>query len=156
MNVLQKLADFAGGSLFKEISTTIKDYFPPSMSDKEKAEMQLKVDRLLIEKRSQVRNEINAASRALDKRIAEQEGTAKDLLAMPVIGRVVLFLRGIQRPVWGFSTLYINYLWFSGGVEMTEQQGSALFVINMIVLVFLFGERTIKNLEPVISKVFAK
>jgi len=104
----------------------------------------------------EVNDNLADAEKTLNKRIAQQEGTAKDLLQLPVIGRLVLFLRGLQRPVWGFFVMYIDYLWFTTPVTYTEQQQTALMLINILVLGFLFGERTLKNLEPLILKVFAK
>ena len=166
MNVLSKVTDFVGGSLFKEIKEAVITYFPPDMSPQQKAEAELKLEKLMSEKTIEANKALTDAATQLDKRIAEQEGTAKDLLAMPVLGRLVLFLRGLQRPVWGFFVMYIDARWFTtpsskviDGVTVatyTEQQQTALIVINLLVLGFLFGERTVKNLEPIIIKVFGK
>ena len=46
--------------------------------------------------------------------------------------------------------------WFFDVHDFSEQQQTAMIVINILVLGFLFGERTIKNLEPLIIKVFGK
>lgn len=157
MSFLGKLTEFVGGSLFKEIKEGIMAYFPPDMSPAEKAEAQLKIERFLHEKEIQTNQQLTDAAAQLDRRIQEQEGTAKDLSQMPILGRIVLFLRGLQRPTWGFATLWMDWKWFFGsGYDFNEQQQTALIVINILVLGFLFGERTIKNLEPLIIKVFAK
>lgn len=157
MKLLSKLTDFVGGSLFKEIKEGVMAYFPPDMSPQQKAEAELNITEMLNEKQREANKALADAAIQLDKRIAEQEGTAKDLLAMPVLGRIVLFLRGLQRPVWGFATMYMDQRWFFGDEGVfTEQQQTAMIVINVLVLGFLFGERTIKNLEPLIIKVFAK
>jgi len=154
MGVLSKVTDFLGGSLFKEIKEGVMSYFPPDMSPQQKAEAELKLQQFLNEKEINANKILSDAAAQLDKRIAEQEGTAKDLLAMPILGRLVLFLRGLQRPVWGFFTMYIDGKWFTESPTYTEQQQTALIVINILVLGFLFGERTLKNLEPLIIKVF--
>jgi hypothetical protein len=157
MSILSKVTDFVGGSLFKEIKEGVMAYFPPDMSPQQKAEAEMKVQQFLHDKAMQTNQVLSEAATQLDQRIAEQEGTAKDLLAMPVLGRLVLFLRGLQRPLWGFATMYMDQQWFFGeGATFTEQQQTAMIIINVLVLGFLFGERTIKNLEPLIIKVFAK
>ena len=157
MSLLSKVTDFVGGSLFKELKEGVMAYFPPDMTPQQKAEATLNVERFIHEKEVAANKVLSEAAVQLDKRIAEQEGTAKDLLAMPVLGRLVLFLRGLQRPVWGFSVLVMDFKWFFGdeGSAFDEQQQTALIVINTLVLGFLFGERAIKNLEPLITKVFA-
>lgn len=154
MKFLSKVADFVGGSLFKEVKDAVMSYFPPDMTPQEKAEAELKLQDFLHRKQVETNAILTEAAAQLDKRISEQEGTAKDLLALPVVGRLMLFFRGVQRPVWSFATLYMDYLWFFGSVTMTEQQEMALTIINLLVLGFLFGERAVKNLEPIILKVF--
>ncbi|RKZ71959.1 MAG: hypothetical protein DRQ48_01865 [Gammaproteobacteria bacterium] len=157
MSILAKAAEFVGGGLFKEIKEGIMSYFPPDVSPVQKAEFELKMQELLAKKEADANQVLNEASAQLDTRIKEQEGTASDLKTIPVIGHLIIFLRGVQRPLWGYATLYMDWMWFSGGFKvLTEQQQTALIVINMLVLGFLFGERTMKNLEPLLIKLFAK
>lgn len=155
MGILNKLTDFVGGSLFKEIKEGVMAYFPPDMTPQEKAKAALDVDKFLHKKSMETMGLLTEAAVQLDRRIEKQEGTAKDLKALPVVGRLILFLRGCQRPIWGFFTMYLDFIWLTAaGSGYTDQQGVALIVINLLVLGFLFGERTVKNLEPLISKVF--
>ena len=154
--MLTKIADFIGGTLFKEVKEGVMSYFPPDMSEQQKAEIALKIDKLLLEKQMQANEYLRQSAVQLDKRIAEQEGTASDLKALPIIGRVVLFARGAQRPIWGFATLWMDTKWFFGDYTFNEQQQTALIVINILVLGFLFGERAIQNLTPLIVQVFGK
>ncbi len=154
MNILSKVSDFLSGSVFKEIKEGVMAYFPPDMTPQQKAEAELNVDKFLHKKQVDVDKALADATRQLDKRIAEQEGTAKDLKVIPILGPIILFLRGLQRPVWGFATLYMDNRWFFETHNFNEQQQTAMIVINVLVLGFLFGERTIKNLEPLIIKVF--
>ena len=156
MNFLGKIANFVGGSLFKEIKDGVMSYFPPDMNPQEKAEAELKIQEFLHRKQIEANEILNDSAKQLDKRIAEQEGTASDLKSLPWLGRPILFLRGLQRPMWGFATMYMDNKWFFGRESFSEQQETAMIVINMLVLGFLFGERAIKNLEPLILKVFAK
>ena len=156
MSFLDKAADFIGGSLFGEIKDTVMAYFPPDMNPQERAKAELQIQAMLHAKQIEANKVLADAAVQLDRRIAEQEGTAKDLLALPWLGRIVIFARGLQRPVWGFATLYMDHQWFFGNFKFDEQQQTAMIVINSLVLGFLFGERAMKNLEPLLLKVFAK
>lgn len=156
MSFLTKLTDFVSGGLFGEVKDIVTTYFPPDMSPKEKAELEAKIQEALLAKEVRMQELLSEASAQLDNRIAQQEGTASDLKSIPILGSVMLFLRGAQRPIWGFATLYMDFKWFFEVHTFTEQQQTAMIVINFLVLGFLFGERTIKNLEPLIIKVFAK
>jgi len=156
MNILSKIGDFLGGSIFKEIKETAMAYFPPDATPQQKAEFELRMEQLTAEKLIAANKMLAEAEMNLNKRIAEQEGTASDLKSLPIIGRLVLFLRGVQRPLWGFATLLMDYKWFFETRVFTDQQQTAMIVINILVLGFLFGERTMKNLEPLIVKVFGK
>ena len=154
MSIFAKITDIVGGSLFGGVKDLITDYFPPDMNPQKKAELQERLTRLEMEKTVAINSALADAEKTLNQRIAEQEGTASDLKQLPVIGRVVLFLRGLQRPLWGFFAMYLDFYWFTTSPVFTEQQQTALIVINILVLGFLFGERTIKNLSPLIIKVF--
>lgn len=156
MSLLKKVTDFVGGGLFSEIKSTFMSYFPPDLSPLQKAELEIKLQGLLAEKQIETNRLLQDAANQLDQRIREQEGTASDLKTIPIIGHVLIFARGCQRPVWGFATLYMDFKWFFGSYAFSEQQNTALIVINFLVLGFLFGERTIKNLEPLLIKIFAK
>lgn len=99
------------------------------------------------------------ASTHATERAAQLEGTTRDLLALPVVGRLVIFLRGMQRPVWGFGTLWGDFMVFSGRWNVALQtdgnwtpEGMALILINLLVLGFLFGERAVKNLLPLVTR----
>lgn len=164
MSILAKITDAVGGSLFGSVKDLITEYFPPDMSPAQKAELSKKIDEIEFKKRVVILEAAADAEKTLNQRIAEQEGTASDLKQLPIVGRLVLFLRGMQRPLWGFFVMYLDYEWFSNpsmkliGDKLvqtfSEQQQTALIVINLLVLGFLFGERTVKNLEPLIIKVF--
>jgi len=156
MGIFSKLTDLLGGSLFGDVTGLIKDYFPPEMTESQKAGLEKEF--LIIENEAKLRlqSAINDADKQFNKRINDHEGTANDLKQMPVIGSIVLFLRGVQRPAWGFFTMYLNFVWFVQNPVWTEQQESAVMVINILVLGFLFGERAVKNLSPIIEKMFAK
>ena len=144
---------FGKGGLGSTIVETVKDYFPPDMSeaDRLKAERAIKAAADKQEKEMMIM--AMQADKDLTDRIAKLEGTAQDLKQLPVVGRFIIFARGCQRPIWGFAALVMDFLWFTEW-SLTDKQETALIVINVLVLGFLFGERTIKNLEPLIMKIF--
>lgn len=156
MGILSQVADFFGGSIFKEIKETVLAYLPPGLTPVQKAEIEIRLSEILHEKQSEANRHLAAAAIQLDKRVAEQEGTAKDLKSVPLIGTLVIFLRGCQRPIWGYATIYIDIRWFFYAGQFTDKQESALIIINLLVLGFLFGERAVLNLQPLIEKLFVK
>ncbi|AUR87804.1 hypothetical protein NVP1104O_54 [Vibrio phage 1.104.O._10N.286.49.A12] len=155
--MLDKLASILTGGLADTVMSGIKAYFPPDMSDEQKASVSLELQRIELEKQASVNKAVADAEKSINERIAISEGTAKDLMALPIVGRLLIFARGAQRPVWGFSTMYADYMWFSGQWSgLTQQQESSLWVINLLVLGFLFGERAVQNVAPLIAQHFVK
>jgi len=49
---------------------------------------------------------------------------------------------------------YLDYEYFISGMNWSERQETLLLSINLLVLVFFFGERAMKNVMPLIAKVF--
>jgi len=159
MSVLSKITGlFSGltgtGGIVETAANTLKAYFPPDMTPEQIAAFELKMKELDAQTAQAIAKAENDAAELLNQRIAEYEGTAADLKAIPFFGPVMIFLRGLQRPVWGFATLYMDFLWFAEWTVLTQKQESALMVINVLVLGFLFGERAIKNVMPLITKMF--
>lgn len=156
MAIFDKIASMFGGGLVDSVLEAVKAYFPPGMTPQQEAELRLNIERMAFEKQKQADAMLADAERQVTERISLLEGTATDLRAIPIIGPLMLFMRGIQRPVWGFAVLYADMMWFSGKWgQMSTQQESALWVINLLVLGFLFGERAVANLAPIISEVMA-
>lgn len=94
---------------------------------------------------------------AFNQRIKDMEGTANDLKSIPYIGAIVIFLRGLQRPLWGFFTFYADWKIFASEWTLPDERlYTLLLVINILILAFLFGERAIKNVMPLISQYLGK
>lgn len=163
MTVLSTIASiFTGGasdgaeSLGTGIVKAIEDYFPPNMTPAEKASIQLAADNFALQKQIQLAALTTAAEKEVDDRIAMYEGSASDLKAVPILGPLMLFLRGAQRPVWGFATIYIDYAVFSGLWKLTDPTvGNAFWILNTLVLGFLFGERAVTNIMPYVTNMVA-
>tara|TARA_R110001583_G_scaffold550_4_gene4864 strand:+ start:772 stop:1251 length:480 start_codon:yes stop_codon:yes gene_type:complete len=154
MSIFKKLLNGVTGGFVSTAVDTFKDYFPPDMSPGQKADLALKTKQLEANIQQQMDDAAITAEEVLTSRIAQLEGTASDLKGIPFIGPMVLFLRGLQRPLWGYATLFMDYMWFSEWTTLTSKQESALMAINILVLGFLFGERAIKNVMPLITKLF--
>lgn len=96
-------------------------------------------------------NLINNTAQKHDCKTIVLNGTM-DLKQSGILGKLVIFLRGCIRPVWCYFTLYFDYMVLSGTWKLVE--GSmlerVLFLINFLVLGFIFGERTFKNVMPLI------
>ncbi|MCO1336272.1 hypothetical protein MO867_18225 [Microbulbifer sp. OS29] len=153
MKLLKKLVDVAAGGIGNLAFDVAQKYFPLGMSETEREKARLDFENMEFQRIRQADAAALAAEQAQTERIKALEGSASDLKSMPILGPLVLFLRGCQRPLWGFSTLYLDWLWFSQW-NLTSGQETALIVINSLVLGFLFGERAVRNMSPMIAEVF--
>lgn len=148
----------AVGGIAGAILGTVEKYLPPDMSPEAKAKMALDVQAQGFQHEKDVAAAIHDAEKDINDRIAIYEGTASDLKSVPVVGPLMLFARGAQRPVWGFACLFMDYQVFSSAWILKEgtQVAGAFYVINVLVLGFLFGERAVKNVAPIISEMISK
>ncbi|WP_445357285.1 hypothetical protein ACJJIC_14750 [Microbulbifer sp. ANSA002] len=153
MNLLKKIVSAATGGIGQLAFDVAQKYFPPSMSDAEKEGLRLAFEHMELERARQADSAALEAERAHTARVEKLEGSASDLAAIPWLGPLVLLLRGCQRPLWGFATLYLDWYWFTQW-SLTERQEAALWVINLLVLGFLFGERAVRNVSPMIADIF--
>ena len=156
MNIFTKITDFLAGGTIKTIAETVKEYFPPSMSEKEKADLSLIISNAEHMKEKEILMLANEADKEFNTRVKEMEGTANDLKAIPIFGSIIIFLRGTQRPIWGFFTLYADYMTFAKqwNISADPQMQTMLTIVNVLVLGFLFGERAVKNVMPLIMQMF--
>ncbi|BCS89967.1 hypothetical protein [Pseudodesulfovibrio sediminis] len=162
MSFLSAVTGFFTGEkgLVGTITDTVKAYFPPSMSDKEKAELAARISEAEHKQEKALMALAVDADKEVTRRAAELEGTAKDLASLPVVGRFIIFARGCLRPLFGYFTLFVDWQIFSNSwdVSMTTltgeftAEGILIIVLNILVLGFLFGERTVKNLMPLFTK----
>jgi hypothetical protein len=158
MGFMTKVADFFAGGTVSTIADVVEKYFPPSMTDGEKATLQMQIQNAEHAREKDLLQLANEADAEFNQRIRDLEGTASDLKSIPIIGPVLIFARGAQRPVWGFATLFLDYQVLSKAWDIMgdPQLKAMLFAINLLVLGFLFGERAIKNVAPLLGEYFAK
>lgn len=152
MNLFNKIAGFFSGD--KGIITQaadVVDRFVTTGAEKELAKRELM--QIMHTKEIELRQIAAEEKAEFNKRIHDLEGTAKDLIQAGWLGKIVLFARGAQRPVWGFAVLALDFAVFSGQYSLPEggQMESTFYIINLLVLGFLFGERAVKNVAPLIT-----
>lgn len=158
MSILDKIGSLLGGG--DGLVGKIADAFTQVKQGKidlEKA--QLLVQDAMAERAHQITMAVidneREAERQFNERTTQLEGTAGDLKSVPYVGAVVLFLRGAYRPLFAYFNAYLLFRYFVQGMDWTEKQESLLYAVTLLVLVFFFGERAVKNVAPLISQVFA-
>lgn len=130
----------------------IDRFLPEKLSEAEREELKREIAKDMREHELKLLAIGQQTEAEFNDRVKAMEGTAADLKTIPVLGSLVIFLRGTQRPMWGFATLFFDWQWFTASWEnMTDRQEVALLVINILVLGFLFGERAMKNVMPLIA-----
>ena len=144
-----------GGGLIGKGLEFINERWPPDMSEEQRKQMEIVVKDMLHKQEMEIREAAAQDEALFNERTIALEGTAKDLAAIPFIGSIVIFLRGAFRPLFAYFTLYADYIYLIQGMSWTERQETLLLAINLLVLVFFFGERAMKNVMPLIVKVFA-
>lgn len=153
MGMLDGILNAATGNLAGTIFDAIKTYFPPSMSEAEKSNVALQLQVIQAQRERDASTAANEAEKNLNERIAQYEGTASDLKAIPIVGSFMLFLRGAQRPIWGFGVLWIDFQVYSGVWVLKDAVvQNSFYVVNFLVLGFLFGERAVANILPLITQ----
>lgn len=146
------------GGLSDRVMGLIEDVVPGGLSPEQRALLKGKIEEETTKRERAAHKAASQAEQNVTHRIKELEGTASDLKAIPIIGTLIIFLRGCQRPTWGFATLYMDFMVFSKKWPLVpdSMQEMAFWTINFLVLGFLFGERAIKNVMPVITAFMAQ
>ena len=150
MSIVKKLGDFIGSGFLKSIGDVV-DRFVTTGEEKEK--MKREMAELVHRQELDMQRISLETEQEFDQRLKDLEGTTKDLNQAGWLGRVALFFRGLQRPLWGYLTLYMDLMVFSGcwKIEKDSQLESAFWLVNFLVLGFLFGERAVKNVVPLVQ-----
>ena len=134
----------------------IKKNIPSSVDPKDSEIIVANIKAALTCRVSQVMGTVENAEDEVNNQIESISNTTNDLKQLPRLGKIGLFFRGIQRPVWGFAVLYIDLMVFSGSGSWKIGQDSPIsatfLALNILVLGFLFGERAIKNILPLLAK----
>ena len=142
------------GDLFESGAKIIDDLHT---SDEEKSEAKRKLLEVKNSTMLQLQEIELKREAEFNSRIKELEGTAKDLKSIPFVGAIVLFLRGAFRPLFSYGLAYIDIMVFSGMWKLEDETiSSAFWLVNLIVLIFYFGERAFQNAAPFLEKFLKK
>lgn len=155
MGILESIGGFLGGGL----GTKIAEIVGNRIEDKAKAALaQLEIEKVIGDRAHELEMAQLQADKetelAFNERTRDMEGTAADLKSVPYVGAVILFLRGAFRPLFAYFTAYLDWLYFYQSMPWTEKQQALVYAVNMLVLGFFFGERALKNVLPLVAKVF--
>lgn len=147
----------SGGGLVEKGLDFINKRWPPDMSDEQKAQMDLVIKQMLHEQEIELMGAAQADEEQFNQRTKDLEGTAEDLKEVRFLGPLVIFLRGAFRPLFSYATLYFDWVYFTTDTSAwTDRQETLLMAINLLVLVFFYGERATRNVLPVIINLFAQ
>jgi len=114
-------------------------FFPEKMSETQRAEMEQAAVQFVAE-------QAHKEDSSFRDFVVAYEGSARDYKSIPIVGPIVLLLRGLIRPVFTVLVGYLDYLYFTGSATLfTADQGALIKVVNIIILTFWFGERAITN-----------
>lgn len=166
MAIFDKVMNFLTGGIGEKIVDTVTKYIPPKLSETEKAQIDQAIRQAAREHELQLLTLAQKEQEDFNTRVKDLEGTAADLNKAGWPGRIIIFLRGAQRPLWGYFVLFMDIMVFSGKwnlVKIAEDTQNASFldiqsafwIINFLVLGFLFGERAVKNVMPLVQKRFS-
>lgn len=150
MSFIGNLIGTVTGVLPEALSKILDRVLPDKLTEEEKAQVKAQVAAATREHELTVLKLANEADAEFNRRIVELEGTAKDLKAIPIIGPIVLLLRGAFRPLFAYGVLIWDWKMFSG--DWMIQDREIILAINVLVLGFFFGERAVKNVMPLLTK----
>jgi len=162
MSVFNKILDFVSGGIGEKIVETIQGQLPPRMSEADKKKVEEAVRQAARQHEVQLLALAQSEEQEFNNRIRDLEGTANDLNSAGIFGRIIIFLRGAQRPLWGYFVLILDIMVFSGKWQLAGKEAGGLdlvnvfWVINLLVLGFLFGERAMRNVLPIVQSKFGK
>jgi hypothetical protein len=114
MGFFDSVVNFLTGGLGTKIVDKVMNQFPDKLSEKEKADIKAAIVEASREHELKLLEIAKQEEESFNKRIKELEGTAGDLEKFGFFGRLVVFLRGMQRPLWGYTVLIMDILVFSG------------------------------------------
>jgi len=162
MAIFSKMISFLTGGVGEKIVDTVTRQFPPRLSEGERKQITEAIRGAAREHELKLIQMAQEEQTEFDSRIKDLEGTAKDLNQSGWLGRIIIFLRGAQRPLWGYFVLVLDIMVFSGKWKLTVGTAadtpldlvSAFWIVNLLVLGFLFGERAVRNVMPIIRSQF--
>jgi len=145
----------SGDGLVAKGMDFVNERWPPDMSEEQREQMGVVIKDMLHKQQMDIAEAAREDEKLFNERTIAMEGTASDLKTIPYLGGLIIFLRGAFRPIFSYVTMYFDYLYFvTDTTTWTDRQEALLLAINLLVLVFFFGERALKNVMPLILQMF--
>ncbi len=150
MALWDKIIGAVDGGLGGVIERVVDRVLPPKLDEAEKAQIKLELMKATAEHETAMMRASIEAENALTERVKALEGTAADLRTVPILGPIMIFMRGSFRPVCCYFTLFWDWKMFSG--RWPHQSDEVILMINLLVFGFVFGERAVKNIMPIADR----
>ncbi len=153
MSFVSGLMGLLKGDFAKNAMTFVNTRWPPDMSEAQKANMTIVIKELTHRQAMELADVAQADEAAFNERTIKMEGTAADLKGVKVLGPIVIFLRGAFRPLFSYMVGYFDFGFFTTDTtDWSEQKMTLLIILNILVIGFYFGERLLKNVMPLITR----
>ena len=123
MSIFSKFLGFLGSTPGKAIVDAVKGHFPAKLSEAERQKIEMAILEASRTHEIKLLELAQEEQSAFDQRVRDLEGTAKDL-GQSRWGKFVLFLRGAQRPIWGYLVIYLDIMVFSGRYKIFGSESS--------------------------------
>lgn len=158
-------AIFGDKGIAGSVTDFINKRWPPDLSPEAKAAIDQSLREFEANQRAkdqefQTKMEelTNVAEEQFNQRVKDLEGTTTDLKTIPILGTLIIFIRGALRPAWCVATMYFDFMLLSNKWSVTKlytdagitPEGFMVLIINFLILGFIFGERTLRNIVPAI------
>ena len=156
--------ELSSEKIAEDLVTTLSE----SLSEQDRREITLQIENILTQKFCDLKMAKIEVKNDIEEKFEKASQSTRDLEKVPVFGKMGFFIRGMQRPIWGIALLYIDLQVLSGAWPLVNKlpEGAAaaatsalsssiestFWLINLLVLGFLFGERAVKNVMPMINK----
>lgn len=127
------------GGIASQIIETVKDYFPPSLSDKERKQIEMAIEQSARDYELKIKSLAAQEDENFRDFMIKYEGKQKDNT------KFIQVIRGLVRPLITYA-VDICYLYaFMSPLSFTHDQMKTLFPLVIIVNAFWFGDRLIQK-----------
>lgn len=152
VSIISKIVGALTGTLGSKIVDGVTRFFPPSMSDKEKGDLKVKIMEISNIQELELLKVAEQSQSEFNDRIKSMEGTADEIKGIPIIGPMIITVRAMVRPMITAFMVVLDYQTFSGAWPWNPEFKNVFFALNLLVLGFWFGERALKNVMPLFTK----
>jgi len=135
-------------SAILDVGKTVLDKFvADKMSEKEREELKNNYELAM-------RREALEGNKAFREFILAYEGSAETYRDVWFFGPLLIFIRGCIRPAFTVGAMYWDWQLFSSSEVWDGMRMKLLLIINVLVLIFWFGERSVKYILPLVKSLF--